>query len=133
MTAAYHEWLIKADADLGAATALMRQRKTRYHDQVCFLCQQSVEKRLKAFLTANDVPFPKIHHLLQLNDLCSTVDARFATFSDGLTQLDLYAVEIRYPGTEATLDDARSSLRTARRLRALIAPKLAAMDQARLL
>ena len=133
MTAAQAEWLAKGDADLGAASALMRRRIQQYPDQVCFLCQQSAEKCLKAFLVANQIAFPKTHNLLQLSDLCVTVDARFATLATGLAQIELYAVEIRYPGTQATVSDARQALGVARRVHRLVKQRLADMSQPKLL
>ena len=111
MTAAYSEWLAKADADLGAGVALARKRRQQFPDQVCFLCQQSAEKSLKAFLAANDIAFPRIHNLLQLNDLCIHLDGRINALSADLAVLDLYAAEIRYPGTEATARGCASCCR----------------------
>jgi HEPN domain-containing protein len=120
MTVLLSDWLAKAEADLGAAAILMRRRRQRFPDQVCFLCQQSTEKNLKAFLVANQVLFPKIHDLLQLSDLCASIDARFSALASDLAQLDLYAVEIRYPGSEATHEDASRALSIARRVRRFV-------------
>ena len=43
------EWTRKAEADFRAAEILAAGRE-RFHDQVCFHCQQSTEKYLKALL-----------------------------------------------------------------------------------
>ena len=43
------EWVVKAEADFDAAHELASS-KSRLHDSVCFHCQQSAEKYLKALL-----------------------------------------------------------------------------------
>ena len=44
------EWIKKAESDYQLAVALSRRRKVTFHDQACFLCQQSAEKYIKARL-----------------------------------------------------------------------------------
>lgn len=44
------EWLRKAEADYQTARILLRQRKTLLPDNICWSCQQSAEKYLKACL-----------------------------------------------------------------------------------
>ena len=44
------EWADKAEADYKAAVALNRRRKEPLPDIVCYHCQQSAEKYLKALL-----------------------------------------------------------------------------------
>ena len=38
------EWIKKAEADYQLALILSRRRKMTFHEQGCFLCQQSAEK-----------------------------------------------------------------------------------------
>jgi HEPN domain-containing protein len=64
-----NQWIIKAQHDLGAARLLIQSNKP-YLDIVVYHCQQSGEKALKAYLTYQDVIFPKTHSLNILLDLC---------------------------------------------------------------
>jgi hypothetical protein len=59
MKAATRDWCAKAEGDFLAAKALARRRKVPLHDQVCFHCQQSAEKYLKARLEEAGIHYPK--------------------------------------------------------------------------
>lgn len=59
MKAATRDWIAKAEADYLAAVDLARRRKLPLHDMVCFHCQQSAEKYLKARLEEGALHFPK--------------------------------------------------------------------------
>ena len=65
------EWVEKAEADYKAAAALNRRRKEPLPDIVCYHCQQSAEKYLKAYLIAQSMPPPHIHDLVQLLGLAA--------------------------------------------------------------
>ena len=129
MTEVRSEWVDKADAHLEAARTLMRQRKMLFLNQVCFLCQQAVEKYYKAFLTANQATFAGVHNLLQLSDLCIEIDRSFEPLAADVAKLDLYAVETRYPGHEATGEEARFALAVAQRVARQVSHRLE--DQAK--
>jgi len=94
-------WIFFADNDLGAAEFLFTQAK--FTGEIVFLCQQAVEKYLKAVLFELKIPIQKTHDLPKLyyelkelkgweidetllNDLC-----------------DLY-IESRYPTDVALLE-----------------------------
>ena len=62
MKPATREWLGKAEDDYVAAAELQRSPR-RLHDQVCFHCQQSAEKHLKALLEELNQSVPKTHDL----------------------------------------------------------------------
>ena len=73
MTPRTAEWVSKAEGDWNAALQLNRVRKKPNYDAVCFHCQQSVEKYLKARLEEAASPtrtsgilFPKTHDLILL-------------------------------------------------------------------
>jgi len=102
------EWVKKAEDDLGVARKLLRGR-LRYPDQVCFHCQQAIEKYLKAMLQEAGVAFPKTHDLLQLVDLLIPVDNTLRRLRRGTATLTRYAVDYRYPGLETTPRQARSA------------------------
>jgi HEPN domain-containing protein len=71
------EWVEKAEGDWNAARQLNRVRKDPNYDSVCFHCQQSVEKYLKARLEEAGVNFPKTHDLIKLLGLSIAVEPRW--------------------------------------------------------
>jgi HEPN domain-containing protein len=72
------EWAEKAEADYKAAVALNRRRREPLPDIVCYHCQQSAEKYLKAYLIVQGVSPPHIHDLVQLLNLAVLHDATFS-------------------------------------------------------
>jgi HEPN domain-containing protein len=68
-----------------------------YLDTVTFHCQQAVEKYLKAYLIFQLTSFKFTHDLVYLLDLITEKDTDFERFYDALSELQGYAVEIRYP------------------------------------
>lgn len=108
MNARAHEWLEKAIADL-QAVALLLTFETYPRTVVAFHCQQTVEKSLKAFLVAHDVPFLFRHDLGYLLDLCLTVDPACSKLEPYIVGLTPYAVEMRYP-TDLPLDPTTAQI-----------------------
>ncbi|MCX8005034.1 MAG: HEPN domain-containing protein [Burkholderiaceae bacterium] len=118
------EWLRKAEADYQVARILLRQRKTLLPDNICWSCQQSAEKYLKACLVRYGVEYPRRHDLVQLNTLCADADPDFERIADVIAILDQFGTDIRYPGVSATLQDARDAFHALERLRAFVRAKL---------
>ncbi len=102
----------------------MRNRARRVPDVICNQCQQFVEKYLKAFLVRHRVDFPRVHDLLQLEALANPIDADFRLIHDDLRLLNWYSVEIRYPGTEANMDNANEAVRAMKVVRKFVRAKL---------
>lgn len=90
------QWIIKGDHDLGTAKITFLHIP-EYLDTVTFHCQQAVEKYLKAFLVFLSKPFRFSHDLVYLLDLISENDPEFTKYYDSISELQGYAVEIRYP------------------------------------
>lgn len=111
------QWVEKAEADYDVATGLSRRRKRPVPDHVCFLCQQAAEKYLKAFLQENAVAFPKTHDLPDLLALATPVDPALGRLLPQLRGLTDYAVDFRYPGTNAVVEDAKDAVKAARVVR----------------
>ena len=59
------EWVRKAEADFLAANTLVRGN-VLLHDAVCFHCQQTAEKYLKAQLVELGLAVPRTHNLVAL-------------------------------------------------------------------
>ena len=117
------EWIKKALNDLGSAK-LMLDSNSAYFDQACFLCQQCIEKLLKAYLTKNKVEIFKTHDLVKLVGDCSKVNEQFLKWKDDALTLTTYAVDFRYPGEEATKEEAIDSYQKAEIFSKFILSKL---------
>ncbi|MFT3878958.1 MAG: HEPN domain-containing protein [Gemmatales bacterium] len=107
---------MKAEDDFEAAT-LLRAAEARLHDQVCFHCQQCVEKYLKALLEENHLPIPKTHNLVKLMELLVSLFPKLKSHRRGLDFLTRFAVETRYPNDFASKRQAIASLRWSIKLR----------------
>lgn len=106
------EWLNKAYKDLLVAKQEIKSENTVY-DAVCFHSQQAVEKYLKALLQENEVYFEKTHDLDLLLEKCKDFVPEIIQLKEKIIELSSYAVEVRYPGVEATKEEAEDSLATA--------------------
>jgi len=87
-------WFRKADSDLSAIGALI-EVGTAY-DAACFHAQQAIEKYLKGFIELKETVAPKIHDLVELNQLCSELGAEWAIDAEILAEMTNYAVRSRY-------------------------------------
>ena len=117
------EWLTKAEGDLQVADAQM-QGGSPVLDVVCFLCQQAVEKYLKTWLTEQSIAFPRTHDLEARGKLCQPSLPEIANFVHDLRYLTTFGVEVRYPGTSASVGDAQQALNTGHRVRLLVRSEL---------
>ena len=111
------EWIKKAEADYHAAMELSRRRKDFFRDHVCFHCQQSAEKYLKARLEEADIFSPKTHDLKKLLALLLSVEPLWSAMLPSLDRLTTHAVETRYPGNEATPQNVKDAKRDAKTVR----------------
>ncbi|MBI2760835.1 MAG: HEPN domain-containing protein [Chloroflexi bacterium] len=117
------EWITKAEGDLKIADSEMRGPNP-VADVVCFLCQQTVEKYLKARLTDQSVVFPRTHDLEALANLCLPTAPELGQSMNDLRYLTTFGVEERYPGTAAHTADAIRSVGTAHQIQGLIRRRL---------
>jgi len=79
---------------------------------VCFHCQQSAEKYLKALLQESGAPVPRTHELVALLSLV-TRHYRLRGLLRGLSFLTGFAVDMRYPPVLSTKRQAAAALRWA--------------------
>ena len=93
------EWLKTAETDLGVAQHLFEHYHPKPIEVVCYHCQQSAEKAIKAVIISYGAPggMPKLHDLSFLlnqvkNLVC--VDDSLYDYADTLTP---YGVSVRYP------------------------------------
>lgn len=114
------EWVDKAEGDWNAARQLNRVRKAPNYDSVCFHCQQSVEKYLKARLEEAGINFPRTHDLIKLLSLAVNVEPKWTALQPVMAVLNPYAIAYRYPGFSAAKLDAKDALQSCRRVRRTI-------------
>lgn len=115
----YKRWLKTAKDDIEAA---QWDYQGGFHEQVCFLCQQAVEKMLKAFLYLNGERDVWGHSTEQLCKLCEEYNSTLGRHLEILKKLDRYYIPTRYPnglpsGTPRenyTKEDSDFALQTAK-------------------
>jgi HEPN domain-containing protein len=120
------EWVEKAEGDLLTAQREYRARNRPNYDAVCFHAQQPAEKYLKAFLQEADKAIPRIHNLVDLASLCIEADPSYSILEPELRGLDGYGVRTRYPGLNATKEEALIALKTSKNVRIFVRMKLGA-------
>jgi len=114
---AVEEWIKKAEANYISALTLARRRNNPVPDVSCNQCQQCAEKYLKALLVRHQVGFPKIHDLVQLEELVAQVEPDIRLAHSSLSTLNPYGIDIRYPGLDATPADAREAIKAIKQVR----------------
>ena len=93
MTPVAKQWLERAVYDLETAEGLVKIRKYLYS---AFMCQQAVEKLLKAILSKTGKTAYPIHNLLRLAEEAKLLD-ECETFDAGLlAELTPYCIKARY-------------------------------------
>jgi HEPN domain-containing protein len=119
------QWIIKADHDLGTAKVTYLHIP-EYLDTVTFHCQQSVEKYLKAYLIYLEIRFQFSHDLIYLLDLISQKDTDFKHFYDQLSELQSYAIEVRYPNETIYLTNnkVKDSISISKNIREIVMKKI---------
>jgi len=90
-------WVQYAQDDYSAAVCLAEAYNPHIPRTVCFLCQQSVEMILKAYLIAKNGTRPKDHdHSLLLRE-CRQYSSDFDRFIVACSTLKTYITATRYP------------------------------------
>lgn len=125
-------WLVKALNDYKTAEKLINLPSEEIiTDTLCFHCQQSVEKFLKAFLVYHKIDFERVHSLEYLIKLCSTVDTEFEILYEITKDLSDYAIEIRYPDEFyiPSIEEAKEAFNSATKVKDFIFKKLNIKDK----
>jgi len=115
------QWLARADVDLETAKFLFVPGRS-FFPAICFHCQQAAEKYLKAFLTWQQIEFPKTHDLGLLLGLIAATDPALASSLAEVAALNPYGVDIRYPGDapEIAREDAEEAMCLAEKVKEAI-------------
>lgn len=115
-----NEWIRYSNMDLEAAELLNEKYKKPY-EIICYHCQQSVEKALKASLLFYGYSIYKSHDLLELAEDCQKRNADYKKIEKACSQLSDYAFEARYPFhvfdiTEVEIEKALKNAFSCRKL-----------------
>jgi len=112
-----NDWMKRAESNLARARAGKVSEKVLYED-LCFDCQQSAEKAIKALLISLDKEFPWKHSLVILLALVSEAGIEIPEEIEKSAKLTEYAVEIRYPGEREPVseDEYREALKLAEKV-----------------
>src|SRR5436309_747348 len=116
MKKATRAWVKKAEQDHAFAEHGSRS-KIPVHDGVCFHCQQCAEKYLKGLMEERGLLVPKTHDLDQLLADLLPHHPTLRSLRRGLLFLSDFAVDVRYPGNNASKRQAVAALRWADRVR----------------
>ena len=114
------EWVDKAEADLATARREIDALDKPNYDAVCFHTQQCAEKYLKACLQEADISFRKTHDLSELLDSTLSIHPTLESLRQDLNSLSAFAVEYRYPGESADLDEAQEAFQKCKNVREII-------------
>jgi HEPN domain-containing protein len=112
-------WVARAEEDFTLARSALRRKKPLLYGAT-FHAQQCVEKYLKALLVARGLVFPRTHDLVALTDLCLQGGIIIPVEQEALDRLAAYAVQVRYPGEDPALDEAREALQVAQAVRRFV-------------
>lgn len=118
------EWADKAEADFLTARRELEVTYRPNYDAVCFHAQQCVEKLMKAVLISKNQLPPRTHDLVRLNGLLEAAVPGWSWPLPDLRLLDRAAVDFRYPGESADLDEAQQALAVAAVLRESLSREL---------
>jgi HEPN domain-containing protein len=119
------QWISKGDHDLGTAK-ITYTHIPEYLDTVTFHCQQAVEKYLKAYLVFQSIAFRFSHDLIYLLELITQKDSDFESYYDTVSELQGYAVEIRYPNETIYLSNEKveNAMMIAKNVREFVTRKM---------
>ena len=105
-----NEWIRKAKKDEGTAKREALIGEDANSDAVCFHAQQAIEKCLKGLLQHCEIRFSKTHDLSALLELLLPRFPDLNVLDDDMEWMSAFAVEIRYPGEDATETDVKTAL-----------------------
>lgn len=98
------EWIKRARSNLERAQMGKISEGILYED-LCFDCQQAVEKSLKALLVHIGIDFPWTHSISKLIELIEDTGMDIPEYVKDSVILTTYAVSTRYPGEQEAVDE----------------------------
>lgn len=98
------DWLKRARSSLERGEAGKVSAGILYED-LCFDCQQAVEKSLKGLLVHMGAGFPWTHSIAKLVELVEEAGMDIPEYVKDSIILTVYAVSTRYPGNQEAVDE----------------------------
>jgi HEPN domain-containing protein len=98
------EWLRRVQSNLERARIGRISEKILYED-LCFDCQQAVEKSLKGLLIHLGIDFPFTHSISALVNLIKESGLVVPDFVSDSAKLTVYAADTRYPPKQESVDE----------------------------
>ena len=124
MNIEYREWINYAEKDYVAAEFLMTAASPPI-EIICYHCQQSAEKILKAFLIKSDVIPLRTHDLNLLVNECIKLDDSISVLKKECNRLNDFGVNTRYPNNlDLILEDAKIALKDAEKIKEYILSRI---------
>ena len=115
------EWLDKGNNEYRSAEYLSTMHHPTPDEVICYLCQQSVEKYLKAYIFSQNIIPDKTHDLEYLLGICQGYNAEFSVLSPMTDVLKRYGVMPRYPNElMITEEDMKTALIYAKRVQEFV-------------
>jgi HEPN domain-containing protein len=111
-------WIDFSKNDLAVASHLNEVFRPMPMNTICWLCQQSVEKALKAILAYHDVKIPKTHDIGLILKSTEKLEPGVSLDSKIADKITIFAVESRYPDNvfDFTNEDVELGLKYAERI-----------------
>jgi HEPN domain-containing protein len=119
-------WVEKANQDFKTVEILLQSNEGP-PGIICFHCQQTAEKLLKAFLVGKSIEFPRSHDLLLLIErYILPVDKSFQNVIPAATELTGFATSTRYPDMDDQLDinTAREAYKSMLEIKSFVLGKI---------
>ena len=115
------EWMRYAEMDRSTAE-YENGRVDKPNEIICYHCQQSVEKYLKACLIMYGYSVYKSHDLFELLGYCRKENKKFEDIKEECILLSNYAVETRYPFHKFDLEenDVEQAIKSMNKCNSLI-------------
>ena len=122
---AVRQWLLRAKADWETVVILSSNADSP-PESICFHCQQSVEKLLKAILTLHGIEAPKTHDVRRLVQLAVPLAPELSELLESADLLTECAVALRYPDQwrETEPEEARQIIAVCKRFTTVLSPRL---------
>jgi HEPN domain-containing protein len=98
------KWFAYGDRDLASANHLLSLVPTPY-ENICYFCEQAVEKYLKGYLIHKGENPAKNHDIDKLCQICKKYDDRFDEVQEICDTLVHYGVKPRYPDSDLGIDN----------------------------
>jgi HEPN domain-containing protein len=119
------QWMQIAYEDYDSALYLFEHKHPKPLEIICYHCQQSAEKALKAYLCSRGADVPKVHEVGLLCRRCKELDEEFSAFLTHCEELEIFATQTRYPNRmEIEEHNANRALKQALALYNFVLEKL---------